>query len=392
MPGGGDSGGGMVVGGPTAGAAVLAGQYQSQAAQAAAAQATEAINTAVNMINKQYQQARYDVQPYRTTGVQALDQLNQYMGLDPYNPGDAPTAPTKKTYNDFLDKIDNSSVRNYINNNTIWTPSTNKLGQTFLHAQYVGDGVAPGMQGYKDATTGSDGGFLPAGIFAPGSASMGGSQFDTSGSNYFLSNPDVMNAAKIAIGNQMANQANVTYEGDLEAYNRNLDEYNQNKAWYDQYSAAGPLTSAQVTEKISNLPGYQAQMNQGVDAIQKAGSSQGFLGSGRILKELSSFGQNTMSQFYGQELSRLAGLAGGGQAAATQSSANAANQSNALGSLYQSLGDSRANAQLASGNALAQALLAGNQQYRTIGGGGGGGMGGFGSVLGGLGSLASAFM
>jgi len=80
--GGGSSGGGAVVGGPSPQAAIGAGLLQSQAAYAASQAATKAVNEAILAVNQNYQQARYDVQPYRTAGVQALNQLNQYLGLD----------------------------------------------------------------------------------------------------------------------------------------------------------------------------------------------------------------------------------------------------------------------------------------------------------------------
>jgi hypothetical protein len=389
MPGGGSGGGGgAVVGGPSPFGAMLAGQYQSQAAQAASDAAQEAISSAINSINRQYQQARYDVQPYRTTGVQALDQLNQYMGLDPYNPGAAPNAPVKKTAEDFLDQINKSQVNNYITQNTSWVPSTNKGGQSWLHPYYMGEGVDENTPGWRPATTGSDGGYYMAGVMGPGQIGQGKDISGLGASGYFMGQPAIVEAARRALANEKATQANMSFDVDMEAYNRNLEEYNQNKAWYDKYKAEGPLSSSQVTDRITNLPGYQAELGQGINAIQKAAGAGGYLGSGRVLKELTNFGQGTLSKFYGSELSRLAALAGGGQNAATTSAGASMGLGGNMAGLYSTLGDIKANSSLAGGQALANAILAANQQYKVIGGSdGGGGWGGLGSVLGGIGGL-----
>lgn len=392
MGGGGETGG-TVVGGPSPAAAALAGQYQVAAANAAADAMQRSISDAINAMNKQYMTARADVQPYRTEGVQALNQLNQYIGLSPYNPGPAPTAPKKYTATDLANQISNSEIRNYILQNTGMVGVKNNHGQTFQHLQYSGAGADdPGlMAAFAGGWTNT-----PAGEKMPGGGlTMPDSNDNSYGSGFspFAQNKAIQNFARLELANDLANQKNATYDTQLEAYNRDLAEYNQNKAWYDQYSAEGPLTTQQISDKISNLPGYQAQLTQGIDAIQKSASAKGYLGSGRLLKELNQYGQNTLSTFYGNELGRLAQLAGAGQQAANTSAGLASTLGGNTANLYATLGDTKANAALASGNALAQALLAGNQEYRVIGqqSTGGGGLGGIGSVLGGIGSIASAF-
>lgn len=394
MGGGGGQTGGTVVGGPSMGAALLAGQYQSSAAQAAADAAQQSINDAINAMNRNYQQARYDMQPYRTEGVQALNQLNQYLGLDAYNPGKAPVAPKKYTAEDLASEVSKNQIRNYITQNTGMVGVGNNHKQTFTHLQYQGAGSEdPALQ----AAYAKQWAHTPAGEKMPGGGLTLADSNDNnfgSGLSPFTQNPAIQQAARLELADELARNKNATYDTDLEAYNRNLEEYNQNKAWYDQYTAEGPYTQEQISDKISNLPGYQAQLTQGSEAINKSASSKGYLGSGRVLKELMNFGQNTLSQFYGNELDRLASLAGAGQQAAGISAQGSLNKGNALAGLYQSLGDTKANAALASGNALAQSLLAANQQYKVIGqqDSGGGGLGGIGSVLGGIGSIASAFM
>lgn len=354
--GGGGKTGGSIVQYTEPSAALNAGLYGANAADAAAYYSKTSMQDAINSINQQYAQARYDVQPYRTTGVQALNQLNQYMGLDAYNPGTAPTKPTAQ-------KTTQPEIMQYIQGHL--NPVT---------GQYSGVGADSifSQQGYRDPNTGQ---------------ALGNNVITAQ--NTELVQKQVQNFL-----NQQYDKAN---QVNMSAYDQNLAEYNQNKAWYDQYSAQGPLTSQQITDKITNAPGYQAQLNQGVQAIGANASARGYLGSGRMLKELGDYGQNTMSQFYGNELSRLAGLVGQGQQAASQTAQGSMNQGNSLASLYQSLGDSQANAQLSKGNSLAQALIAANQQFKVMGqqdipDSGGGGLGGLGSLLSGAASLAGAFL
>lgn len=362
--GGGGQQGGSVVQYTAPWAAELAGTYGVDASMAAMQANNAAMNNALNSVNKLYQDAKYTLQPYRTTGVQALNKLNQYLGLDPYNPGAAPKLQSAWEDNDIksLQQQGLTLAKQYLPENITKINQANPNDPALLNwnvgsvaAQLAGDDKAK-----KDLMVQN---FLNSFMGAGGS--LGGGL------------------------NSVLDQRNQAYKAE---YDANLPEWEQNKKWYDQYSAEGPLTSTQIADKITNLPGYAAQLDQGTQAIAKNASSKGYLGSGRVLKELMSYGQNTLSQFYGDELSRLAGLAGQGAQAASQTSNNAMQQGSSLASLYQSIGENNANALLAAGNARAQATIAANQKFDVIGGSdGGGGMGGIGGLLGGVGSLVSAF-
>ena len=394
--GGGGSGGGMVVGGPTPDASLLAGQYQAQAAQAAANAATTQTNAAINLIRDQYNNAFMSLKPYTMEGIQALNELNSYMGLQAYDPGTAPTSPVMKTYQDYMSKVKSSDIMNYIQANTALDARANDGGQTFLHPYYMGSGVNPndpndlsGMQGYfaggdvgPNSTAGAPGVYANADISTGNLGGMAG----YAGTSALLGNPDVKRAAQMAVARQMADQANADFDTRMQAYNQQMDVYNYAKQQHDNY--AGPLTAEQVTEKLMNQPGVAFQYSQGLDAIQRAASAKGMAGSGRLLQSLVDYGQGVAQQQYGATLSRLAGLASMGQQSASQQAQNFTNLGNTAGSLTAGLGDTIANSYLASGNAMAQSILSGNQQYQVIGGGGGGGgLAGIGSVLGGLGSL-----
>lgn len=374
--GGGGNSGGQIVQSTAPWAAMLAGQTGAAAAKAAGQASTKAMNDAINSINQNYAQARYDVQPYRTAGVAALDKLNSYMGLGAYNPGPAPTAPTALSRDDALKNITQQQINDYVSaNSTGMGPSgDNRVGNTLW--KYNGVGARDNTMDAGWTANGEQGQGMNAGQWGRG---------------YFGSTQgDIASNLNNDIRGELANQAMASdkakYDIANTAYGQNKTEYDQNKALYDQYTAAGPMTSQQVSDSISNLPGYQAELNQGINAIGKSASANGYLGSGRMLKELGTYGQKTLSTYYGNELSRLAGIAGMGQQSSSQTSTNSANQGNALAGLQMENGTNQGNALLSAAKSQSDALIGANQQFNVMGGSSGG-LGGLGSLLGGVGTL-----
>jgi hypothetical protein len=378
MGGGGSGGGGMVVGGPAPWAANVAGQYQAAAAQAAMGAAQQQTNDAINLIRTQYNNAFMSLKPYTSEGIQALNELNSYMGLQAYNPGTAPTAPKKYTAEDLKDQITNSQIRSNIMMNT----NIVQDGAGFSHATYYG----PGADALKTAGGTTDAYFDNSGEF----------QFrGNTGQGYtparFAGNGFLQDYTRMEMAADLAQQKNATYDTAMETYNQQMDLYNQAKTAYDNYQ--GPLTPEEVQAKLMAQPGVGFQYNQGLDAIQRAASAKGQIGSGRLLQSLSDYGQGMASQQYGATLQRLAGLVELGANAAGQQAQGSMNLGNITGQLTSNLGDTMANSYLAQGNAMSQALLAANQEYKVIGGnqgGGGGGLGGIGSLLSGIGSIAGS--
>jgi hypothetical protein len=356
--GGGGKSGGTVVQTTNPIYAEQAGALQSAAANQASQQYESSIQSAIQAINNQYNQAQYAVQPYQQTGVAALDQLNQYLGLPAYNPGKAPTDPN--TWNPTA-----QDVKNYVRDNSYVTTAgrDNNIYTAYTGVGSAYDGWSKNYQGGPNT-----------GLDLIGYGGQG-----------------AVNADQTAQINSLLKQQYV--QNNIDQYNTNLDNYNVNKDLYNKYTAAGPLTTQQITDKITNEPGYQAQLDQGTAAIAGNASAKGYLGSGKILKELSNYGQNTLSQYYGNELSRLANLVGQGANTAASLSQSHQQQGNSLADLYNSLGQTKANSTLAGSNALAQGIINANQQFQVLGQTEtpSSGLSGIGSLLGGIGSLASSF-
>ncbi len=80
--------------------------------------------------------------------------------------------------------------------------------------------------------------------------------------------------------------------------------------------------SVDLSKTIANLPGYQFQLNQGVQAIDRSQAARGLLDSGATGKALAQYGQGLAQSYSGQYLSGLEALANRGEGA-TQATAQA---------------------------------------------------------------------
>lgn len=103
-------------------------------------------------------------------------------------------------------------------------------------------------------------------------------------------------------------------------------------------------------------PGYQFQLNQGLDAAKSAAAAHGGMGSGATLQALDSYGQGMANQDYQTYLNRLQGVSASGQAAAGGQAAAAQQYGqNGLAAMG-SAGDARASGIMGGYNALASGI------------------------------------
>ncbi len=93
----------------------------------------------------------------------------------------------------------------------------------------------------------------------------------------------------------------------------------------------GPEEAAAALSRFRDTPGYQFQMEQGVNALDRSAASQGGLYSGAQGMALTQYGQGLADQTFNARLSQLAGLAGIGQNAAGNLSQLAAGRGQAQG-------------------------------------------------------------
>lgn len=90
---------------------------------------------------------------------------------------------------------------------------------------------------------------------------------------------------------------------------------------YDPYVATGNAGNAallrllQDPSSVASLPGYQFDMQQGVNALDRSAAARGTLNSGRSQKDLLAYGTGLADNTYGSQLQRLLGVSQFGQGA-----------------------------------------------------------------------------
>lgn len=154
----------------------------------------------------------------------------------------------------------------------------------------------------------------------------------------------------------------------------------------------GATAQQAALDAIVRSPATQFRIEEGQRALERSAAAQGILESGQTAKALTEFGQGIATDEIAATQGRLAQLAGFGGTAAGQTAQGALGTGAGVAGIQSNLGQTLANAAIASGNALASSHLLQNQQPAvTTTSGGGGGLGGIGSLLGGLGSLFGGF-
>ena len=387
MAGGGGDSGGSVVQTLDPQAAIRAGLISAQGAQQAATQYRTGTTDAIRALNQQYSTALQGLRPAQMSGLSALNQLNQYLGLGAYNPGAAPSAPVAPTIENLAGKVSNDQIAQWIAQqsapiaaNMTTNANTQGNGMQVVNPNDPNQvwAYSKGSYGnYLDQTTPQE--FLnvfgkTAGWQNTG-ANFNEAQLSAAGA------PTLRDVASQEIAKNYMDLYQQQYGSEVTSYEQQKALYDEAKAQYDRYTAEGPLTQEQITAKVTAQPGFAAQQAQGINAIQSASSAKGLLGSGALLKNLMNFGQNLESQYYDKMLSNLSGMAAAGTSAAQNIAGLSQNQGGALANLYQSLGQNTGNAALSAANAQSQSLLNAGQQYQTMGGGGGN-LSGIGSLIG----------
>ncbi len=336
--------------GPSLNAAALANMSQQGAIQAAQSIAGQSTQSAISALMGSYNTGMALQAPMNYAGNQAVAQENYMLGLNPYNPGAAPVAPTAPTLASLQAGITPEQINAYIQQNT--TSNGIKAGpgqqQALLYSGVGGNpniGMAPGSQMQNIDALGAHGYSV----------------------NEFENNADIQGAVKSYLANQQMPQAQSTYDTANTAYQQQQKLYNQNEDLYNQYTAKGPASANDINQIVTNLPGYQFNLGQGVNAIQNAGSATGMLNSGNMLQSLDKFGQGLASNYYNQYMGNLQNIAAQGQTAANQSTAATGNTGSAAAGLQSQYGTNAANAALAAGQASASSYLSPAANQQTIG-------------------------
>lgn len=135
----------------------------------------------------------------------------------------------------------------------------------------------------------------------------------------------------------------------------------------------GPQGQVAV-DTYRSLPGYQAGLDTGINAIDRSAVGRA---TGNVNRDLYRFGSDYEDMRFGDYLGRLGGLAGTGYSATGATAGARGNLASGQAGIQQGTGQELANAELAGGNLLMGGIntLAGLAGYGLGGGFGGGGFG-----------------
>lgn len=179
-----------------------------------------------------------------------------------------------------------------------------------------------------------------------------------------------------------ANSANNTQMAMFNTITGNEQPYNaqgQQAAsalgqFYGLPGANGQAQTPDYNKILSSLPGYQFQLQQGTQAVDRSQAAKGLLNSGATGKALEQYGQGLAQSYAGQYTQGLQNLTQMGQAAASNQASAGMNAANQIGSNTLYAGNAGAAGAAGMGNAISGAAgqavgLYG--MYQNYGGGGG---------------------
>jgi hypothetical protein len=153
----------------------------------------------------------------------------------------------------------------------------------------------------------------------------------------------------------------------------------------NQYDPNTGQTTSLTPEQRDNLlyqsPGYRFAVQQGQQGLERNQIANGYSLSGGAQKELAQYLSGAASQYSGDYINQLAGLAGIGQNAANNSASTVTNFAPEIAGYKTNQGLTRANYYAQLGNIVGGtgSSLSGLAAGQSSGGGGGNGLGGFGS-------------
>lgn len=103
---------------------------------------------------------------------------------------------------------------------------------------------------------------------------------------------------------------------------------------------------------FTGTPGYQFQLDEGAQAVDRSAAARGGLFSGATMKASQRFGQGVAAQEYGNYLARLGGLAGAGSSATAGTAAAGASSASQQGNALMQAGNARASGYQAIGQGV----------------------------------------
>jgi hypothetical protein len=159
-------------------------------------------------------------------------------------------------------------------------------------------------------------------------------------------------------------------------------QYQENKKNFSPFIQAGTSAQNQYMSQlgmgnepaydVTNMPGYQNALQQGLSAVNQGGAGAGMLMSGERLKGLQSTGQNIFGSYYNNYMDRLQGLQSQGLNAAHSLAGNQGAMVQQMTNTRGAIGDAQAQqkSQMAQGITGGLGALSGYMGSPSAAGGG----------------------
>lgn len=336
-----------ILSGPTLTSAAQAAQAQIQAAQQAAQAVETSTNSAISALMGEYNTSLQVANPGIQLGNQAAYQYNYMLGLPAINPGAAPTAPTPLGPAPTAPDTSPQAVFNALQS---MGGRTDQQGKTYsalqtIAQQPLGGSVDHAMQ-LMGLSPSQD----------PSLAQLQNLAASNPGAYSQLANT-VQDPGPYKQAMAQYQQQQDQFKQEEATYQQQLNQYNQQQNLYNQYNAKGVASPQDISNIVSNLPGFQFNQQQGISAIQNAASASGQLNSGNLLESLNQFGQGLAENYYQNYMGNLMSQMGYGQQSTGQAVGASQNLGNNIAGLYSNLGSANANSALAQGQAMASSYL-----------------------------------
>ena len=156
---------------------------------------------------------------------------------------------------------------------------------------------------------------------------------------------------------QSANEAQGAYKVALSNYRPYVNTgFDAQATLASTLGLNGQQAADQAFSQYQKSPGYDFQMGQGTEAIDRSAASRGSLASGGTLKALQEFGQGLAAQDYGNWQQNLGGIAGTGLNATTNLVNSKLNTAGTVGNAYAQMGANKTAGAGAMLSALGSAL------------------------------------
>lgn len=136
-------------------------------------------------------------------------------------------------------------------------------------------------------------------------------------------------------------------------------EWRTTQNQFDDISGAKDFLESRQHGGFEATPGYQFQLEQGQNALERSQAARGTSLGGAAMKEAMRFGQGLASQEYGNYYNRLSGMAGFGQQGATANQQSGQAYATGAGNALQAEGAARASGYAGVNNALQSGINGG---------------------------------